>query len=93
MVFPFEFLESPTLFPGRHARTQDPQGAIVTLRLGDHDHPTLDWPDGDESTLLVGMFLVVDFQVVNPGLEALGGVLEGQTVLFPTAWHTENMRQ
>jgi hypothetical protein len=64
MSFPFGFLEALPLFLGRHVRAQDPQDVIVTLRVGEYDHTSLDRPDGDESILLVGMFLVVDFQSV-----------------------------
>src|SRR5207344_1526767 len=83
MSFPLELFKALALLFGRHARAQDSQDIIVTLRVGNNDHASPDRADGDESVLLVGMVLIVDFQVVNTGLEKPGGFIEGQAMLCP----------
>jgi hypothetical protein len=83
MSFPLELLKALALFLGRHARAQDSQDIIVTLRVGNDDHATPDRADRYESILLVGVFLIVYFQVVDVVLEKLGGFLEGQAMLCP----------
>ena len=83
MFLTFTFLVTMALPLGGHTRTQDSQDIIVALCVSNYDDPSPDWPDGDEPLLLVGMFLVVDLQVVNASLEKLGGFLETQVVLCP----------
>jgi hypothetical protein len=68
---------------GGHTRTHNPQDIIVAFCVSNNDDTSPDRPNGNESILLVRMFLVVDFQVVNTGLEKLSGFVKRQAVLCP----------
>jgi len=53
MSFPFEFLEAPALFFGRHARAHNPHELVLMLGKN-HDHNTrFDSAYGDETILFV----------------------------------------
>ena len=85
MFLTFKSFVALTLSLGSHSRTHNSQDIILMLCVSNHDDTSLDWPNGDEPILLVGMFLIVDFQVLNATLEKLAGLVKGHAVLCPIA--------
>jgi len=56
---------------------------LITLRVHDKNETLLDWSDGDEPVLFIGVGIIEDFQVVVSTMEQGAGFLKGNAMLLP----------